>query len=591
MTAPETPTPTPKPVRRAPSITRLFLATFFAVTLAGLTIALTSWIDARQTQQDALAVLETLDQLHVLNASPALEQQRSRIGDIVLDLSDSAQQAALGTTIITAAVLIALGIGLVYSRRRLAEPFGTIVAALERVETGSYDLHLPEEGAEFGTIARGVNRMSQTIAWREQIQEYNSRLLAALNAAPREAAGLTPALDVLGEATGGAAMVLYQPDYEANQWEATAARGVSGTPVSRITVREIVGDGSAGVLRLSGDAHAAARTKLRLPATPGTETVVAPLRSAGRLVGLLVALPADALSPPQLDALALAAPNLAIACERESAFQHTRRLATEVRKTAMYLEEQSDELTRLNEELAKANRLKSDFLANMSHELRTPLNSIIGFSDMLLTEEIGTLSETQRDFLETVARNGRHLLQLISELLDLSKIEAGHLQLTLEPIDLRQLLHEAADSVRAQTEKRRHRFDLDLPADPLPVTADHVRVRQVLLNLLSNAIKFTPEGGQVRLSGRPESDGARVEVVDTGIGISPADQEKLFREFVQLDPSASRHYEGTGLGLALCKRLVELHGGRIGVDSDHGRGSTFWFTLPREPRPSSVGVS
>jgi signal transduction histidine kinase len=308
-------------------------------------------------------------------------------------------------------------------------------------------------------------------------------------------------------------------------------------------------------------------------------------------VGLLVALPTDALSPPQLDALALAAPNLAIACERESAFQHTRRLATEVRKTAMYLEEQSDELTRLNEELAKANRLKSDFLANMSHELRTPLNSIIGFSDMLLTEEIGALSETQRDFLETVARNGRHLLQLISELLDLSKIEAGHLQLTLEPIDLRQLLHEAADSVRAQTEKRRHRFDLDLPADPLPVTADHVRVRQVLLNLLSNAIKFTPEGGQVRLSGRPESDGARVEVVDTGIGISPADQQKLFREFVQLDPSASRHYEGTGLGLALCKRLVELHGGRIGVDSDHGRGSTFWFTLPREPRPSSVGVS
>jgi signal transduction histidine kinase len=235
--------------------------------------------------------------------------------------------------------------------------------------------------------------------------------------------------------------------------------------------------------------------------------------------------------------------------------------------------------------------LKSDFLANMSHELRTPLNSIIGFSDMLLTQEIGPLSEMQRDFLETVARNGRHLLQLISELLDLSKIEAGHLQLTLEPIDLRDLLHEAVDSVRAQTEKRNHRLDLDVPGDPLSVTADHVRVRQVLLNLLSNAIKFTPDGGLVRLSGRSESDGVRVEVADTGIGITPADQEKLFREFVQLDPSASRHYEGTGLGLALCKRLVELHGGRIGVDSDHGRGSTFWFTLPRAPRLSSVGVS
>src|SRR5215510_729113 len=587
-----TPAPLPtRPVRRAPSITRLFVATFFAVTLAGLTIALTSWINARQTQQNALAVMQTLDQLRVLNPSPALEQQRNNIRDIVLDLSDSAQQAALGTTIITIAVLIALGIGLVYSRRRLAEPFGTIVAALERVETGEYDLHLPEEGAEFGTIGRGVNRMSQTLAWRARIQEYTSRLLAALNAAPREGAGLTPALDVLAEATGSAALVLYQPDYEANEWEPTAARGVTGGPVSRITVRDIVGDAGSGVLRLSGDQHTTARAKLKLPPTAGAETVVAPLRSAGRLMGLLVALPAEPLTPAGLDALTLALPNLAIACERESAFQHTRRLATEVRKTAMYLEEQSDELTRLNEELAKANRLKSDFLANMSHELRTPLNSIIGFSDMLLTEEIGPLSETQRDFLETVARNGRHLLQLISELLDLSKIEAGHLKLTLEPIDLRQLLHEAADSVRAQTEKRRHRFDLDLPGDPLPVTADHVRVRQVLLNLLSNAIKFTPEGGQVRLAGRPDSDGVRVEVVDTGIGISLSDQQKLFHEFVQLDPSASRHYEGTGLGLALCKRLVELHGGRIGVDSDRGRGSTFWFTLPREARPSSVGVS
>jgi len=587
-----TPAPVPtRPVRRAPSITRLFVATFFAVTLAGLTIALTSWINARETQQNALAVMQTLDQLRVLNPSPALEQQRSHIRDIVFDLSDSAQQAALGTTIITIAVLIALGIGLVYSRRRLAEPFGTIVAALERVETGEYDLHLPEEGAEFGTIGRGVNRMSQTLAWRARIQEYTSRLLAALNAAPREGAGLTPALDVLAEATGSAALVLYQPDYEANEWEPTAARGVTGGPVSRITVRDIVGDAGSGVLRLSGDQHTTARAKLKLPPTTGAETVVAPLRSAGRLMGLLVALPAEPLTPAGLDALTLALPNLAIACERESAFQHTRRLATEVRKTAMYLEEQSDELTRLNEELAKANRLKSDFLANMSHELRTPLNSIIGFSDMLLTEEIGPLSETQRDFLETVARNGRHLLQLISELLDLSKIEAGHLKLTLEPIDLRQLLHEAADSVRAQTEKRRHRFDLDLPGDPLPVTADHVRVRQVLLNLLSNAIKFTPEGGQVRLAGRPDSDGVRVEVVDTGIGISLSDQQKLFHEFVQLDPSASRHYEGTGLGLALCKRLVELHGGRIGVDSDRGRGSTFWFTLPSEARPSSVGVS
>jgi signal transduction histidine kinase len=226
----------------------------------------------------------------------------------------------------------------------------------------------------------------------------------------------------------------------------------------------------------------------------------------------------------------------------------------------------------------------------MSHELRTPLNSIIGFSDMLLTEEAGGLSPIQRDFLETVARNGRHLLALISELLDLSKIEAGRLRLTLESLDLRDLLREAAENVRAQTEQRHHRLEVDVPDEPLQVSADHVRVRQILLNLLSNAIKFTPDGGQVRLVGRADNGGARVEVIDTGIGIAPADQSKLFQEFVQLDASASRQYEGTGLGLALCKRLVELHGGRIGVESDHGRGSTFWFTLPHDAQPTGGGV-
>jgi signal transduction histidine kinase len=503
------------------------------------------------------------------------------------DLGDSTQQAALATTIVLLAVLASLGIGLLYSRRRLAEPFGAIVTALQRVAAGEYGARLPEDASgEFGAIAQGVNHMTERLAWRERMQDQTSRLLAALNAAPREAVGLTPALEVLAESTGAAALVLYQPDYEASEWEPTAARGVTPRPLSRITVRDVVGESGAAVMVLVDEAGAAARAKLLLPAAPGRETGIAPLRSAGRLVGLLVALPADGFAPGQLDSLELALPNLAIACERESAYQHTRRLATEVRRTAQYLEEQSDELTRVNEELAKANQLKSDFLANMSHELRTPLNSIIGFSDMLLTEEVGALSPTQRDFLETVARNGRHLLELISELLDLSKIEAGRLRLTLEALDLRDLLREAADTVRAQTEQRRHHLDLEVPDEPLRVTADHGRVRQVLLNLLSNAIKFTPDGGHLRIVGRPDNGGARIEVIDTGIGIARSDQPKLFREFVQLDASASRHYEGTGLGLALCKRLVELHGGRIGVESDPGRGSTFWFTLPHEAQPA-----
>ena len=249
------------------------------------------------------------------------------------------------------------------------------------------------------------------------------------------------------------------------------------------------------------------------------------------------------------------------------------------------LEAQHQELTRLNAELDQAGRLKDQFLANVSHELRTPLNSVIGFSDLLLTEEAGgaSLTAMQRDSLETIARNGRHLLQLINELLDISKIAAGRMDLKREPLVLEGLFREAADTVRAQLDARRHRLVIDPPPEPYTVLADHIRVRQVLLNLLSNAIKFTPDGGQITLAAGAADGGrtVRVAVCDTGIGIDAGDQAKLFREFVQVDASASRRYEGTGLGLALCKRLVELHGGAIGVESALGRGSTFWFTLPR----------
>jgi signal transduction histidine kinase len=313
-------------------------------------------------------------------------------------------------------------------------------------------------------------------------------------------------------------------------------------------------------------------------------------------VGLLVATVAEELSADARTALEHAAPNLAIACERDSAHQRTRRLAVEVRHAAQrlesqnaVLEEQHQELSRLNEELDQASKLKDQFLANMSHELRTPLNSVIGFSDLLLDmlAHTGPDVATQRDYLETIARNGRHLLDLINELLDLSKIAAGRMELRLEPLDLQALLREAADTVRAQLEARKHKLAIEPPREHLLVQADRGRLRQVLLNLLSNAIKFTTDGGRIAISARLEEAGfVRIAVSDSGIGIASEDQGKLFQEFVQLDASASRRYEGTGLGLALSKRLVELQGGRIGVDSELGKGSTFWFTLPRaDSRP------
>ena len=582
-------------LQHSPDISRLFLGTFLAVALAGTAIVGSAWIAAARTEDQAAIVAANLDRLHSPTPDPTLDALRAGIRDIVYDVGDEAEQEAIATTVIVAAVLISLGIGLWYSRRRLAEPFQAVVDALEELAAGQYATRLPAiVTGEFGPIARSVNLTAQNLAWRERLQEYAATLLTALNAPSSDASGgggPAQAMAVVAPAIGAAALVLYQPDYEANEWQPIAARGIAAVPppLARITVREIAGDGTAGVSRLEGEAAAQLRRRLQLPAAPeAAHLLLAPLRSGGRLAGLLVVLAADPPTSEQLTLLELTIPNLAIACERESAFQRTRRLATEVRHTSRYLEEQSDQLTRLNEELANANRLKSEFLANMSHELRTPLNSIIGFSEMLLTEDAGgtALSEMQRDFIGTVARNGRHLLQLISELLDLSKIEAGRLELVRESLDLPSVVRDAADSIRAQVEKRRHALSIDVPAGLL-VSADRVRVNQILLNLLSNAVKFTPDGGRITVQARTEGGGGpafiRVEVTDTGIGIAPTDQPKLFHEFVQLDGSHSRQYEGTGLGLALCKRLVELHGGSIGLTSAVGAGSTFWFTLPTPP--------
>jgi signal transduction histidine kinase len=570
--------------RRAPNITRLFTAMFVLVALVALIDRVIAWQTARATQAAMIDLSQRLAALQTPSTSPAAQTQLDHMQELAAEAADDVIQATVETTVIFGVLLIVLGLGFWYNRRRLAAPFARVVAALERITAGSYGERLPEDQPdEFGSIARGVNAMAAALTWREQMQDYAGQLLSALNAPQGERGGLLPALSVLAAATGATGVALYQPDYDANSWAPTVTRGLTALSLSRNLLREVVGD-TRDVRTYAGNAADAVRDRLRLTSAPGAGDAftLAPLHAGDRLVGILALTSADALTPDQQSALDLARSHLAIACERESSYHRTRRLATDIRRTAQHLEEQSDELQRVNAELDRVNQLKSRFLANMSHELRTPLTSVIGFSEMLLTEDTGPLTAMQRDFLETVARNGRHLLELIGELLDLSKIEAGRLTLQVEALDLREVFVEAAASVRAQVERRGHRLDVEDGAAALAVRADRVRVRQVLLNLLSNAIKFTPDGGRISISGRSDDGGreVRVEVRDSGIGIAPDDQAKLFTEFTQLDASASRQYEGTGLGLALSRRLIELHGGLIGVQSAPGQGSTFWFTLP-----------
>jgi signal transduction histidine kinase len=318
--------------------------------------------------------------------------------------------------------------------------------------------------------------------------------------------------------------------------------------------------------------------------------VCVPLRSSGVVIGAACAynrldgLPFDEHDTGLLTALG---EQVAVGLDRVTMLEETRR--------------NERELAEKNRELVRVTKLKDEFLANMSHELRTPLNAIIGFSELLLMPGSAALDEQQRDFLESIARNGRHLLGLINNILDLSKIEAGRMTVHLARVDLRDSIQGAVTDTGSLRAAKRQTVSIDVGSEPLYVVADHIRVRQILFNLLSNASKFTPEDGTVNLSAlrtpvplpvpadragdQPRlssRDAVWVSVRDSGMGIRSTDMKKLFQVFSQVDSSASRQQQGSGLGLALCKQFVEMHGGTIGAESIFGGGSTFWFILPVE---------
>jgi signal transduction histidine kinase len=237
----------------------------------------------------------------------------------------------------------------------------------------------------------------------------------------------------------------------------------------------------------------------------------------------------------------------------------------------------NEEIARTNVALEAANRHKSEFLANMSHELRTPLNSIIGFSEVLKDKMFGELNPKQSEYVQDIHAAGRHLHSLINDILDLSKIEAGRMELQLSRFDLRSLIRDAVTVVHERAKNSDIVLDVAVDQSLGDIKADERKVKQILLNLLSNALKFTAKGGRITVAAVAHNPGIQISVADTGIGITPADQEIIFEEFRQVQSGAR---EGTGLGLALTRKFVEMHGGRIRVESEVGEGSTFTFNLP-----------
>ncbi len=262
--------------------------------------------------------------------------------------------------------------------------------------------------------------------------------------------------------------------------------------------------------------------------------------------------------------------------------QRTRELEEERANLAQRVAERTSELRTANAELARAARLKDEFMANMSHELRTPLNAVLGMAEALQEQFMGPLNEAQLKSVRAVEESGRHLLSLINDILDLSKIEAGKLELYLETVSVETISQASLQFIKQMAHKKRIKISFDIEPNLKDIRADQLRLKQILVNLLTNAVKFTPTGGQVGLEVTADVQNEMIlfSVWDTGIGISQRDIARLFQPFMQVDSSLSRKHEGTGLGLALVARLARLHGGNVMVESEREKGSRFTVSLP-----------
>lgn len=324
-----------------------------------------------------------------------------------------------------------------------------------------------------------------------------------------------------------------------------------------------------------------------------------PVRIKGKIIGVwnIGSRQIGAYSPDELEIAQTMADQLAIAIENARLFEQARQEINERKRAEAALEkersllaqrvaERTAELSAANMELARASRLKDEFLASMSHELRTPLTAVLGLCDILRMEAYGPLTERQHTFVGNIEESGRHLLLLINDILDLSKIEAGKLELEISPISIQMLCHTSLQFIKQTAHKKQIKISLTIDNSTSTINADERRLKQVLINLLSNAVKFTPEEGKIGLEvvGDTSRNMIHFIVWDTGIGIAQEDISRLFQPFVQLDSRLSRQYSGTGLGLALVQRMVRMHGGMVSVASEVGQGSRFTVSLPWIPQ-------
>jgi signal transduction histidine kinase len=509
-----------------------------------------------------------------------LERQTIHIDDIVAEfargeyLESRGLQEGTGfrTVLVVPLVREDEAIGVIVIRRLAVQPF--TAKQIELVKTFADQAVIAIENVRlFNELQQRTADLTRTVGQLTALSDVSRAISSTLDVQTVLTTIVSRAVQ-LSDGSGG---VIYEYDQTAEVFELRAAHNLDQDVMALQKSEPIrIGEGAVGravairapvqIGDLRETQHFAARTRVRdlLVARGYLSVLAVPLLAEDEILGALVVLRHEASELPDetVELMRTFATQSALAIQNARLFR---------------------EIEAKSRQLEAANRHKDEFLASMSHELRTPLNAVIGFSEVLLEKMFGDVNPKQEEYLHDILASGRHLLSLINDILDLAKIEAGRMELDVEEFDVTQAIDNAVVLVRERATRKGLTVDTSLDRGLGALSGDQRKIKQVLLNLLSNAVKFTPEGGRVEVRAHRLDGQVEISVSDTGIGIAAEDHEAVFEEFRQVGTDYAKKHEGTGLGLTLSRKFVELHGGRIWVKSAPGEGSTFAFTLPERP--------
>ncbi len=529
-------------------------------------------LDRLETQNNYLAQARLLT---AIVYEKMLFSQSQRI-DYARELGSELTRFIIFINILVALFAIALGFVL---SRSITQPLDQLREGARNIMESKFvtlDFHRVDE---FGQLATEFNKMSNMLNENYTRVKSYSDMMTTLNRNDTFSGVVTESLDLLCQQTQSGTGAFYIFDKNINKLSIVGKFAMSndGRTQNSFTIGEgIVGEcarlkRSMEILDVALNSNFPIETGIHssIPAY----TYAFPILFQENLIGVLVLGSMQQFSRLTRDLLESALPQIGVAITNVQNYEATQELSREISK-------KHDELNTKTQELEKAYRVKSDFLSNMSHELRTPLNSIIGFSSILLGENGDPLTTDQRKAMEKVLKNGKHLLQLINDILDFSKIESGRMHVSIETESVEEVVNGAVMTAESLIRQKNIKLNNDLEPNLPMISSDMLKIKQILVNLLSNAAKFTDENGTIIVRARYEAPMVKISVIDSGIGIEAKNLSKVFEEFSQVDNSHSRKYQGTGLGLPIARRLAQLLGGDLSVESMVGRGSSFTLAIP-----------